>query len=1114
MQISSNFAFLKIYDPFLVQLASQAEQYFVSDPNTCLIKLRQFGELLAQLVAAKAGLYENPTENQLDLLRRLESAGAMGGQALDLFHDLRRAGNDAVHGLENRHGVALSHLKYARVLATWFHRCYGGAKDFKPGAFVPPANPITETESLQAELTRLRAELAATKIQAATAQAIATEETELRELAEQLLEDEEQAKARLAAQLRAIQTAAIAQPVKSVQKLRMRASTAGQSLELDERETRRKIDAQLRAVGWEVDSETLHYGKGTRPQKGKYLAIAEWQTKSGAVDYALFAGLQIMGVIEAKRQRKDIPGSLEQAKRYSRDFKLQGEAVFCAGAPWGEYAVPFIFATNGRPYLKQLETKSGIWFWDARSPQIPSRPFPGWYSPQDLLNRLQQDRAAAQKKLETESFNYDFQLRPYQIEAIRHVEAALAQDQQHLLLAMATGTGKTKTAIALMYRLLKTQRFRRILFLVDRTSLGDQANDAFHETRMESQQLFSDIFEVKSLKDYEVDRDTKVHICTVQAMVKRLLYASDTAEVLTAGQYDCIIVDECHRGYTEDKELSNLEIEFRDEKDYVSKYRQVIDFFDAVKIGLTATPALHTKEIFGQPVFQYSYRQAVIDGYLIDHEPPIKIVTELAEEGIHWQVGDEVQYFDPKTGEIDLANLPDELNFEVSQFNKKVINGNYDQVICEQLAQYLDPESSEKTLIFCVRDEHADRIVACLKQVYFDLYGGIDDDAIVKITGSVDRQDQLIRRFKNEQNPKIVVTVDLLTTGIDVPKICNLVFLRRVNSRILYDQMIGRATRLCDEIGKEVFRVFDAVNLYENLQKITEMKPVVQNPQISFDQLFSELELVTAEKQRDLVVDQILAKLQRKKRHLSDDQNELIEQIAGATVDGFLQGLAGRSPEEKAQWLRERRDIAQLLDRLDGGSQPIFISTEGDHLLRIERGYGEGIQRPEDYLEGFTAFIRNNINQIPALLVVTQRPKELTRAELKALKLALDQAGFTEANLQTAWREKSNADIAASIIGFVRQAALGDPLLPYAERVDRAIAKIAASQPWTPVQRKWLERIGKQLKQEKILETASFNEGAFQNQGGLKVINKIFNGELESILEAIKGNLWSDSDIG
>ena len=155
----------------------------------------------------------------------------------------------------------------------------------------------------------------------------------------------------------------------------------------------------------------------------------------------------------------------------------------------------------------------------------------------------------------------------------------------------------------------------------------------------------------RALKDAEPDRDTKVHIATIQGMVKRLLYPSDDTQVLTAGQYDCIVVDECHRGYLLDREMSEAELTFRDLNDYVSKYRRVLDFFDAVKIGLTATPALHTTEIFGAPVFTYSYREAVIDGWLIDHEPPIRIKTDLSEEGITWNAGDDVEVFDSVTGQ-------------------------------------------------------------------------------------------------------------------------------------------------------------------------------------------------------------------------------------------------------------------------------------------------------------------------------------------------------------------------------------------------------------------------------------------------------------------------------
>jgi type I restriction enzyme, R subunit len=275
-----------------------------------------------------------------------------------------------------------------------------------------------------------------------------------------------------------------------------------------------------------------------------------------------------------------------------------------------------------------------------------------WYSPEDLIDTLAQDLDRSQQQLERESFEYTFKLRPYQKQAIQAGEAALVQDKRTILLAMATGTGKTKTSITLVYRLLKTKRFRRILFIVDRSALGEQTEGAFKETRMENLQTFANIFDVKELKDTEPDRDTKVHIATIQGMLKRLLYPADDAPTLTAGQYDCIIVDECHRGYLLDREMSDTELTFRDLNDYVSKYRRVLDFFDAVKIGLTATPALHTSQIFGNPVYVYSYREAVIDGYLIDHEPPMRITTALAEDGIIWAQGDEVEVFDGITGQV------------------------------------------------------------------------------------------------------------------------------------------------------------------------------------------------------------------------------------------------------------------------------------------------------------------------------------------------------------------------------------------------------------------------------------------------------------------------------
>lgn len=1105
MVVSVNFAFLAAHDPQLVRLGVLAEQYFTSDPNTCLIKLRQFGELLAQLAAAKVGLYVSPDERQIDLLRRLRDRGLLKGDVDRLFHELRRTGNEATHTHFDDQRTALSNLKYARQLGIWFHRVFTRNPSFTPSPFVPPSDPAVETEALKQELAKLRSELQASQTTAQLAQIAAEQEAQQRASAQELALIAQAEAQDALERLAAIQAQAIDALTQNIQQT---IQTAQQiDVELDERETRRLIDRQLRSAGWEADSENLTYQNGTRPQKGRTIAIAEWQTAQGRADYILFAGLSAIAVIEAKRRSKDVSAMIDQAKRYSRGFEVKVNEILAAGGPWGEFKIPFAFATNGREFLQQLRTKSGIWFCDLRRPDNLRRPLPSWYSPQGLLDALAQDIDGAQQKLASESFNYNLALRPYQIQAIQAVESALANQRRELLVAMATGTGKTKTCIALVYRLLKTKRFRRVLFLVDRTALGEQTANAFKDSRMENLQTFADIFDLKELGDTAPDPDTKVQIATVQSLVKRILYPADNAPLPTADLYDCIVVDECHRGYLLDRELSDTELTFRDFGDYFSKYRRVLDYFDAIKIGLTATPALHTTQIFGEPVFTYSYREAVIDGWLIDHEPPVQIVTALSEDGIVWNAGEAMEFFDPKTGQLDLVHAPDEVKVEVEQFNRRVVTQEFNRVICQELANHIDPDLPEKTLIFCATDAHADIVVDQLKTALNEQYGSVEDSAVAKITGNADKPLQLIRQFRNEVNLKFAVTVDLLTTGIDVPAICNLVFIRRVNSRILYEQMLGRATRRCDEIGKEVFRIFDAVNLYEAIAPVSSMKPVVVNPNISFTQLVDELQTVQDPAAVELIIDQLVAKLQRRK--LSAGSQSAITEVAGMPVENLVEHLRQTQPMQLKQWFQERGEIARILDLRDGGTQPVLISHHPDELRRLEQGYGNA-EQPQDYLDSFAAFLRDNINKIPALIVVTQRPRDLTRAQLKELRLLLDAQGYSEKNLQVAWRTTTNEDIAASIIGFIRRAALGDALVSYELRVDRAIAKILSSRAWTLPQRKWLERISKQLKVETIVDTEALDRGEFKTQGGFTRINKVFEGRLEVILTEINDALWQE----
>ena len=903
---SSNFWMLASYAPELAKLGLRAEKYFSDDPNTCLLKVRQFAELLAQTVAANVGLFTDSSETQMDLLRRLESRGNLNRDAATCFHNIRRVGNDANHSLRGSTGDALTGIKMAWALAVWYHKAYK-EPTFKSGPFVPPQAPEDASASLRTELARLKTDLdeALKKAQSTEGsllevQTILSQTKEEKEVWEKLAQEAEKAKSEINEQLEAIQAQAVANPA-TVAATTERISKPGGWFELDEAATRTLIDQQLREAGWEADTTTLRYGLGTRPEKGRNIAIAEWPAGKGRADYVLFHGLTPLATVEAKKANKNVSEDLKQAKRYSREFEFAAELLKPEGSPWAgdQFRIPFGFSTNGRSYLKQLETESGIWFVDMRRSTNLARALVAWYSPDGLFELLRQNHEEAEKKLEKEGFDYGFNIRPYQKDAILAVEKSLREGNRTCLLAMATGTGKTSTAIALMYRLLKAQMFKRILFIVDRQSLGEQAARAFDSTRMESLQNFSDVFGIKELEDKTVDKDTAVHIATIQGLIKRVFYSDAPPPV---DQYDCIIVDECHRGYLLDKDLSETELYFRDQDDYISNYRRVLEYFDSTKIGLTATPALHTTQIFGTPVYRYTYREAVLDEYLVDHEPPINIKTLLSEGGIKWKAGEQVQVLNQRTNTIEQFITEDQISLEIEDFNKKVITPNFNKVVCEELARQIEVPSKEKTLIFCATDPHADLVVATLKQALQDRYGEIDDDAVVKITGAAHKPLELIRKYKNESLPQIAVTVDLLTTGIDVPAITNLVFIRRINSRILYEQMLGRGTRLCPEIGKTVFRIYDTVGIYNALQDVSEMKPVVINPSIDFTTLGAELQGIKNQRHLVLARDQFIAKLNSKKRHMTEQQTAAFETAAGKTVAEFIRELRAHPVETINEW--------------------------------------------------------------------------------------------------------------------------------------------------------------------------------------------------------------------
>lgn len=1077
-----NFTFLEKKWVDLAKLGDLSEKYVYSDPNTSIIKQGMLSEVMVKYMLAYDGIaepeYDNTHANRIRLLKRKD---LLPREIDNILFILRKGRNDAAHNVSGEKEMALGNLKLLYDLCVWFMQIYGDY-DYTPKPYIVPADIAVNIKDLERENKEL----------------------------------EERNKA-LVFEIKNIQKNG-----KADNGRRETAYNMAVALKLTEAQTREIIDEQLRKCGWEAETKELRYSKGTRPAKGRNLAIAEWPTdskfgKNGYADYALFIGEKLVGIIEAKRKHTDISSVLDgQCKGYARMIKKEHQKYVIGR--FGKYMVPFLYATNGRPYIKQYEQKSGIWFLDVRESFNAPKALAGWPTPDDLEQALEKNIVEAEKKLAATGYEVlqdpdGLNLRYYQIEAIKAAEKAIAEHKQEILLAMATGTGKTRTILGMVYRFLEAGRFKRILYLVDRTSLGDQTMDTFREVRIKELLTLDKIYDVKSLKDKEFEKDTRVHIATVQSLIKRIMY-NESDKSLGVSDYDLIIIDEAHRGYVLDRQMDEDEVLYRDENDFRSKYRAVIEYFDAVKIALTATPARHTTEIFGEPVYSYDYWTAVVDGFLVDHDAPHIIKTKLSEEGIKFKKGATVPIYDPVTNQVtNSSELEDDLEFEIEDFNRRVVNENFNKTVLEEIAKDIDPVFKKgKTLIFAVDDSHADMITHILKDYYTNQ--GVAEEAVMKITGSIENGSpekikEAIRKFKNEKYPNIVVTVDLLTTGIDVEKIVNLVFMRRIRSRILFEQMLGRATRLCGS-EKTHFEIYDAVGVYNALEPVSTMKPVVASPTATFDELIDGIDSLDSDNAREKQIGIIIAKIRRNRLNMDDKDKEQFERLTGdLTPEQFIENIRKMSVDKAVEALKNSRQALGYVRRMPKEEEK-FLSDDKDKITGHTRGYGDAA-KPEDYLEKFRKFIDDKVNEIEAINIAVTRPKELTRKSLKELRCILGNENFSETMLRTAWREKTNKDINADIISFVRQKSINDALISKDERIHNAIEKAKANHPELGnMQINCLNDLEKQLCREVVLDKESFESEAFKNSGGYNAVNKLFNMKLDEIIDEINEYMYSE----
>lgn len=872
-----------------------------------------------------------------------------------------------------------------------------------------------------------------------------------------------------------------------------------------EAETRKqKIDRMLEKSGWKVVEKST-----TMPKTGSF-ACEEYPTASGEVDYALIVDGDVIGLAEAKKRGEPVYGVLTQAQRYARD-------IVGANYDFFGYKVPFIYSTNGED----------TYFQDLRGETSRSRKVLTFHTPQALMELLSRDYDTPRSWI-SENRNDNEYLRYYQKEATEAAEKALLSNKNKMLIGMATGTGKTVTIASLVYRLLRSGMFKRVLFLVDRIELANQALGTLASFEPEPGQKFDRIYEVycrrkpegeewktmhintKLMPESKITRpqgsDAHVFVATIQSMYRLVsgeeepskevdadFYGKDIESInynprLPIHAFDLIISDECHRSI-------------------YNKWKAVLNYFDAVQIGLTATPAAHTYAYFDSNlVYTYPLQKAIQDGYLVDYDV-VHIDTKLTMEGIKIEKGKSIKVQDTKTGETRTTIIDDEIEYDPTKIERAITAIDRNRKIVDEFSKYF--KDGQKTVVFAVDDKHADQLVRLFREKFSEK----GDKFVQKITYKVDKAPDRIKEFRNRDNPVIAVTVDMLTTGVDVPKIENLIFARPVRSRILYEQMMGRGTRRCPEINKTHFTVFDTLNILEFMQQYN-LSDFVEPPKSMMLPIKEVIKNVKKGFRRDENIDILVRKLQRIAKNVSE---EGIEEFAKFIPDGDISVFASKLGEglktsfTKAFEIFENPVFLDMLENYPRKSR-FFIIDElsRDNILRSEEALttaeGEEI-RPDDYLKAFEEFVTKNQMKIEALKIIMQKPENFDVKDLDELRRILMRQPeiFTEDKL----RRAANNNV-ADIISFILSAMKHVPLIDPQERAEIAFRRIKAEWEFTEKQEQWLELIKKHVIKKLIINKQDFEDQIFLSRKGLwEDWNKTFDNKLPKLILEINRKVLS-----
>lgn len=894
-----------------------------------------------------------------------------------------------------------------------------------------------------------------------------------------------------------------------------------------EERARLKIDRLLEAAGWQIQNlQDLNLGASVG------IAVREVPVKAGTVDYMLFVDRVAVGVIEAKPEGTTLSGIAEQSDIYIKAIP--------DNLPHIQEPLPFAYESTG------IETN----FRDLRDPDTRSRGIFAFHKPETLREWLFAEQTL-RGKLRNMPQLITNGLRDCQIEAIHKLEQSFAEARPRALIQMASGGGKTFTAISFIYRLIKYANAKRILFLVDRSNLGRQTKYEFlNYATPDDGRKFTELYNIQHLTSNTLDPVNRVCITTIQRLYSMLKGEPEFDESLeeqslfTVGAngrsplqvsynpaipietFDFIVTDECHRS------IYHL-------------WRQVLEYFDAFIVGLTATPSKQTIGFFNQNlVMEYSHERAVADGVNVPYDV-YRIKTEITDKGSKIDAGFYVDKRDRLTRKLRWEQLDEVLEYAPNQLDRSIVAPDQIRTIIrtfkEKLFTDIFPGRSEvpKTLIFAKDDSHAEDIVHIVREEF-----GKGNDFCKKITYRTtgEKPDTLIASFRNSHDPRIAVTVDMISTGTDIKPLECLIFMRDVKSRVYFEQMKGRGTRTiesddlrgvtADAQNKTHFVIVDAVGVCENDK--TDSRPLERKRHIPFDKLF--LSVAMGNRDEDTLLS-LAGRLARFDRELSEkDRKEVEQAITGAglkpaptlkqIINNLLDAVDPDKPIEKAkemfgkgvlQYIPTDNEIKKAGEKLikeacDPFDNPGLRNAIIDIKRRNEQiidnvskdkatfaGFDtQAKEKARTIIDAFRKFIEENKDELTALQIIYSKPygnRHLTYEEIKQLADSIKKPPYhlTTEQVWHAYEQLERAKVKGAgpqklltnIVSLIRfTIGKSDTLEPFPETVAHRFDAWLAEQErdsreFTPEQKEWLMII-----KDHIATSLSINTEDFGNKRG------------------------------